>query len=1105
LHRLFCYDHTLVLMALARRFVFWFSVLVTVSSVRLVRSRRQQDSRSADFLADNSADFLTAEALLVAAEDEANSTVHVSKTFIFDDGVPAAEQKKKKGLFGWLRKKQKTPFEEMVARWAMLPYSMPSSQNKLQNIAGVDQKEIQEEIMRQAKSTRPIAHPLTLMLMDKFLKRRKEKGTSIERGIYAGMDLPGFVVRLMTMRPLMFLTNRDNYLLRDGANKDYGVGEGVSFDDIGTKEEEPPLLMEEYLSYEEMELSALLGMSVPTWFINKGSRGNKCRKSDKGDFEKEGVLMGLVGCRFERKNVMDWKHMVVTKDQNTEAKGYGANGSNTELQMWSDFYGVPHFATYDEAQKEYDSGGSRFISGGTLFCEQFLDTVVYQARMEYIAEMFLAEANERAKAAGKIAYCHLVGLGLGVWKVHDQQKKIQAAAYITVAKRMNLSSIGELHFSYFGRCVLPGDQCKKGSVKALDETKIKIVFDKRNTADKLPKAGKKPWLLVAQYAWDGNSYPGNEYWDGKHNFAASGDPAAACASYIPELQNPEINVEAFRKERIHTTPRKTEIRRRYKPKTVKRSSTPAPTSGCIYEPTACDCTCYEGLTPSPVMEDTYPNACKDYAPDLGFLKNEACCVTAEWSLYKRCCNAKKSPPTSASASTSASESASSSSKSKSKSMGSKKSSRKSISSKKADSSSSTSEKGDETSDKSTSDDSSKKKSSHSGSSPDESASDDSSKKTSSHSSSSSGKSTSDDSSKKKSSHSSLSSDESSSDDSSKKKSSQSSSSSGKSTSDDSTKKKSSSVSSSSKSKSKSMGSKRKSMGSKKKSMGSKRSLSKSISSTQKDSSSSTSDPGWSISANGAGQIVYEISDTSTTDDSSKKKSSSKSVGKPSRMHSSRKTSSKSKKGTKAVGTSVAKSFMEGASEPDDTAAFAPEVTGDTETVPMPRKISLSSKPKPAVTLDGDSQFLDSDVEPAGTLAPEEESIESTDAAPTPEKSLDEPSDEESTTVLEPPTKKLTATPAATVTPAETSDELSGDGSQRRRSTEKPTKARRKHRRKKSSGRGPTPSTEKPKKTPRQRRRKTSGKAETESGEQKDESQPSDQSQPSDESEPNAET
>ena len=48
-------------------------------------------------------------------------------------------------------------------------------------------------------------------------------------------------------------------------------------------------------------------------------------------------------------------------------------------------------------------------------------------------------------------------------------------------------------------------------------------------------------LIVAMFAWDGNSYIGNEFWSGYLH--ASGDPAAACCTFIPELLNPDVNYE----------------------------------------------------------------------------------------------------------------------------------------------------------------------------------------------------------------------------------------------------------------------------------------------------------------------------------------------------------------------------------------------------------------------------------------------------------------------------------------------------------------------------------------------------------------------------------
>ena len=160
--------------------------------------------------------------------------------------------------------------------------------------------------------------------------------------------------------------------------------------------------------------------------------------------------------------------------------------------------------------------------------------------MKLVLKPFLMDANERAMREGKKAYCHLVGLGLGVWQVLPNQPALLVETCMYLLVELALPYISDVDFSYFPISLkLPNlPHIQDGVVLKYGTNDIKVHFSKRNPADKLAGIHQDK-LLVATYAWDGNSYPGNEYWKGM--LWASGDPAAACCSTIAELQNPLIN------------------------------------------------------------------------------------------------------------------------------------------------------------------------------------------------------------------------------------------------------------------------------------------------------------------------------------------------------------------------------------------------------------------------------------------------------------------------------------------------------------------------------------------------------------------------------------
>ncbi|KAI1348201.1 hypothetical protein F5Y01DRAFT_292808 [Xylaria sp. FL0043] len=363
-----------------------------------------------------------------------------------------------------------------------------------------------ETVQSDALSTRIVIHSRFPQLVQRFLEHKKLHGSSAEKAFYAEMTMQKQISRLVEKRSLVFMDASDFTVLRDGQR----IGSAyMEWDRVGTEEEKHNrhLFLKDYLSYDEIMLSSLIGVSGPSFFINDGRRDNRGRPGKAGEFEPRGVIIGLVGARFEREDRMDSAYIL---------QDNGNPRQHPELRgIFFDFFGQrksPALA-FDEA--------------------------VYKARIRVSADVLFLEASRRAKAAGKKAYVYVVGLGLGVWGWHSSvnQSLLYVEAFIESLHQLGdgLSHIATVEFAWIKE-VLGFTQ--RSMTFGASQSVIGVKFSRRNPAEKL-RGSDENHLLVLSYAWDGNAFPGNEYWLG--SLSGSGDPAAACMSTISELHNPIVN------------------------------------------------------------------------------------------------------------------------------------------------------------------------------------------------------------------------------------------------------------------------------------------------------------------------------------------------------------------------------------------------------------------------------------------------------------------------------------------------------------------------------------------------------------------------------------
>ncbi|KAJ3102653.1 hypothetical protein HDU97_000350 [Phlyctochytrium planicorne] len=419
-----------------------------------------------------------------------------------------------------------------------------------------------------------ICHKAVLKMLPKFIKSKRMYGSPIEKRIYESLSPNDLVKRMIVKRPLTFYGSCDTTLLRNG------ISISVARDDwrnVGSSDERTiskecrHIGMKDYLSYDEIQISALIGASVPTRFINAGERSNYGKPSRAGNtFVKDGIYVGLVGPRFEGAlDMMENEYLLVTENS-IEANGFGENGSkinpaaaerlNSLAELFQDqnASSPKHFPTLGEVQ-QFVKDNPKSTKYLAISKNEYLNCDAYVKRISLTAETLFLEANARAKFATEnapeslgislidppessnstvLARVIVVGFGLGVWMRDSRQLPLFIDAFLQTLRSTPLPYVGEVVFSWIAA------KDSVSIIQGCSGNDIRVEFSRGNPAE-MPKGplvlngDKRNRILVASYAWDGNSYPGNEYWVGSKS--GSGDPAAACCSMIGELMNPEVN------------------------------------------------------------------------------------------------------------------------------------------------------------------------------------------------------------------------------------------------------------------------------------------------------------------------------------------------------------------------------------------------------------------------------------------------------------------------------------------------------------------------------------------------------------------------------------
>jgi Domain of unknown function (DUF4804) len=452
-------------------------------------------------------------------------------------------------------------YEAMKGRYEEFVKNLPVSTIKQNVFYHLENQDVtREKIIEKAQSTRPFLAKEIWDLMEKFMDFMRdlpgEEGSNY-RIVYENFTPPDLIKRLLFKRPLSFLS-RDSYIARADANGNNKRGRGKYYDLAKTLDPtDSPICLRDYISYDEILLAALICMSTPTYYVSDGSL-RKFEIASNKPFLSEGILCGLVGARNTKAGFME--HRFIHPWQNdTHDQGVTLSDNFWIENVYSDAFPQKKIPSLEEIYSNHDIYKNIY--------KDEINVVYFEKRLSLSIVPYLREACARGHESMKHIFCSIPGIGAGVWAGQTSAKTIIELIVQVVLKFLD-ESFSMPEFKYLKAIAIPKSDATilktfipKGKILKITQTssniftiefrepedhKITIYNESRYVAQVLPQEFSD-CLSIAAYAWDGNSYPGNEYWK---KSLASFDPQAIYCSLLGQLQNPEVNVKLADPQRI---------------------------------------------------------------------------------------------------------------------------------------------------------------------------------------------------------------------------------------------------------------------------------------------------------------------------------------------------------------------------------------------------------------------------------------------------------------------------------------------------------------------------------------------------------------------------